>query len=151
MLTFVASPSCAYNVFDEMSPHHSLDSLVHCMPFLTCDWCLSHRIGLAYACLIHRFVTSLGASFPDGVSRRVLRPIGHTTISQSRSHVTSSTSAFALVEPAELVDPTVPADPLGDLLADLSAIPLPPFEVPPSTSDISSSSTSIQERERISN
>ncbi|XP_022871206.1 uncharacterized protein LOC111390401 [Olea europaea var. sylvestris] len=105
-----------------------------------------HRIGLPYACLIHRLVTSLGPSFPDGVSRRVLRPIGHTTIFQSRSHVTSFASASASASasaPAKPVDPTVPADPLGDLLADLSAIPSPPSEVHPSTSDIPSSSTSI--------
>lgn len=38
------------------------------------------RLGLPYACLIHRVVLSLGASFPEGSSTRIGRPIGQQTI-----------------------------------------------------------------------
>lgn len=96
-----------------------------------------HKIGLSYACLIHHLVTSLGAFFLDGVSRRTLCPIGHTTFSQSQSYVPSSS---ALVELAKHVDPTMHVDLIGDLLStDPSDIPPSHPDILPSVGDIPSS------------
>lgn len=55
--------------------------------------------------------------------------IGHTTISQSRSHFPSS---FALFQVSNL---TMPTDPIGDMLS------IDPFDIPTSATDIPSFST----------
>lgn len=95
-----------------------------------------HKIGVSFVCLIHCLVTSLRATFLDGVLGRVCRPIGHV-VSQSRSHVPSSSV------PTEAADPTVPANPNGDLLSDdPSDIPIPPSQ-PIVLIDILSSSTFV--------
>lgn len=94
------------------------------------------RIGLPYACLIHKVVLSLGASFPEGSSTRIGHPIGQQTIYQSRSHVPSSSSsahAAAQAEPIDVFDFSEPFDPITDILTGGSCVFLPPRSDFPST------------------
>lgn len=58
----------------------------------------------------------------------------HTTVSHSRSHVTSSLNLF---EPAEPVDSTVPTEPIGDLIS------IYPSNISTSRSDVLTSTTDI--------
>lgn len=88
-----------------------LHALLHCgsidLPTFICHHILraftvpGHRIGLPYIYLIHRLVTSLRTTFPDGVSRQVSYPRGQVTISQSRSHVPLSSTPTVLAKPAD--------------------------------------------------
>lgn len=116
----------------------SVDFLsIICQHILRVFRVLRHRIGLPYACLIHHLVTFLGVTFSNGLSGHVCRPIGHVTISQSRSHVTSS---FAPIEPADL---GVPADTFCDPSSVGPLHILASTSQPTFPSDDPSSSTSI--------
>lgn len=75
----------------------------------------SYKICLPYTCSSQ--VISLGATFPDGVSGQVSRPIGQVTIFQSLSRVPLSSAPTKLAEPA---------DPINDLLyGGPTDIPIP--------------------------
>lgn len=79
-------------------------------------------------------MTSLRNTFSDRITGRIYRPIGHTIISQSTSHVPSSS---ALSKLANLVDSTVPIDPIGDMLF------IDPSDILTSRPDILTFSTNI--------
>lgn len=103
-------------------------------------WLLSYSWGsdrVAYACLIHRVALSLGASFPEGSTCRIGRPIGQETIHQSRSHVLSSSSTAPAAAP-DVFDPSEPFDPITEILTGGSRVFLPPRPVFPSAIPLSS-------------
>lgn len=101
------------------------------------------RIGLPYACLIHRVTLALGASFPESSTRRIGRPIGQQTIHQSRSHIPASSSSAPTADAVfDVFDSSEPLDPIFDILTGGSRVCLPSRSTPPLAIPISSSGPS---------
>lgn len=80
-----------------------------CHHMLRIFYITSKKIGLPYACLIRRLVPELGGFSLTGL-QRVYQFISHTTISQSRSSISSSSALYVSS------NPTIPFDLIGDLL-----------------------------------